>query len=275
MINVVISGNKGVQDGLLILALSYTMYNKDPITIYFLTADLSDLNPKFLPLSNQKIEYIRKILKNHNPESDIKVVDLTDVVKQDILMKKFRKSIYSPYALLRLYSDKVNGIPDKVLYLDTDVMILGNIKPLFILDIEDYEFAGAPDYLGQKWISVDYQNSGVLLMNMKKIKETQLLEKCRHYLVYRHPILADQDALNFRVQKKKFFTRKYNEQYKKQDNTVIRHFTKTIRFTPFFHIQNVKPWMVDKVHKILKTHDYDEVLNKYLAVKDEYHAIKE
>ena len=271
MINLVVSGNNGVKDGLLIIALSYIKYNTEPVRIYFLTADLSDLNKKFVPLDERKIEYIRNLLKSANKDSDIIVEDLTEVVKKDILMKKFRKSIYSPYALLRLYADQVKDIPDKVLYLDTDVMILGDIKPLFILDIEDYEFAGAPDYLGQKWIGVDYQNSGVLLMNMKKIKETGLLSECRKYLCYKHPILADQDALNFRVQKKKFFTRKYNEQYKKQPNTVIRHFTKTIRFLPFFHIQNVKPWMVDKIHKVLKTHDYDDVLNDYLAIKEEYH----
>lgn len=269
MINLMVSGNNNVKDGLLIIVLSYLRYNEEPVNIYFLTMDLHEYNPRFVPLEDEYIEKIREILKKKNPKSDIFKVDLTEEVKKDILMKKFRKSSYSPYALLRLYTDKIDSLPEKVLYLDTDIMILGNIKPLFDLDITGYEFAGGLDYLGRNWLGIDYQNSGVLLINVKESKSTNLFEKCRFFLVNHHPILADQDALNFTVRRKKFFPMRYNEQYKKQEDTVIRHFTKTIRFLPFFHTLNVKPWQVDRVHKVLKTHEYDIILDEFLEVKKE------
>ena len=262
MIHLLIVGNKYAAKGLLVIVLSYLAHNQSPVTIHFLSMDHSKANPTFIPPSEGQIRYIRSLLKNVNEQSDILTYDVGEEFHQASWHKKFNRSSYTPYALLRLFSDKL-PLPDKVLYLDTDTFILGNIKPLYDIDMEGYEFAAALDQLGTFWISAYYQNSGVLLMNMAKIRETGLLHKCREFLKTRHPILADQDALNAMVIQKKFLPQIYNEQKRSTDETVIRHFSKTLRWIPFFHTLNVKPWHIDRLHKVDDPKRFEPVLNEY------------
>lgn len=266
MRHILISGNDNAAKGALMVALSYLAHNEEAVTFHFLTADLSELKPVFVPLADSSAAYIDALLRSKNPESSFLKKDITDIVKSSPLMKKFRNSSYSPYALLRLFADLVDGIPDLVLYLDTDTVIMKNLEPMYSFDISQGEFAAAHDYLGRFWISKNYQNSGVLLMNMANIRETKLLTECRDYLMRHHPILADQDALNYRVQKKYFLPDSFNEQHKENEETLIRHFSKTIRWIPFFHLQNIKPWMIERVHKTLKTQVFDDLFEQF-----EYH----
>ena len=79
--------------------------------------------------------------------------------------------------------------------------------------------------------------------------------------------MPDQTALNRYARKKKIAPRRYNEQYKLQSDTVIQHFTTSFRFLPIFHTLTVKPWDVTRVHKVLKLHEYDDILTYYLNVK--------
>jgi hypothetical protein len=98
---------------------------------------------------------------------------------------------------------------------------------------------------------------------MDKIRETELFEKARTLIRKKKMAFPDQDALNKLVLKKKFISTKYNEQRMLHKNTVIHHFCKSIRWFPFFHTVNIKPWEVEKVKKVYKLHCYDEVLAEY------------
>lgn len=248
--------------GLLIVTLSFLAHNDEAVTIHFLTMDLSDSSPSFVPPSKGQIDYIDALLKEKNPESSIKIYDIGEDFRATKWHRKFRKSSYTPYALARLFADKL-PLPDKILYLDTDTFILGNISPLYHTEIGDREFAACYDQLGTFWINKHYQNSGVLLLNMKKAKETDFFAKCRDYLFRKHPILADQDALNWTIKDKMFLPQIYNEQKRIQEGTVIRHFSKTIRWLPIFHIVSVKPWDTEKVADWEKSNRYEPILEEY------------
>lgn len=262
MIHVLITGNRQACNGLLIIALSYMRYNDGPITIHFMTMDHHEANPSFVPPSPEQFAYVRDLLKTHNKESDLIVHDMTKAFHETNWHKKFNKWSYTPYALLRLFCD-YEELPDRLLYLDTDTFILGDIKPLYETEMEDYEFAACYDQLGTFWISAYYQNSGVLLLNIPRIKETGLMKKCRDFLSTRRPILADQDALNSSVLKKKFLPQIYNEQKHSHEDTVIRHFSKTLRWIPFFHTLNVKPWHVDRLHKVDDPERFKDILDEF------------
>lgn len=80
--------------------------------------------------------------------------------------------------------------------------------------------------------------------------------------------LPDQSAINKLATKKKIAPRRFNEQYHLRDDTVIQHFTTSFRFKPYFHTQTVKPWDVERVHSVLKLHEYDNILNEYLKLRD-------
>ena len=52
-------------------------------------------------------------------------------------------------------------------------------------------------------------------------------------------------------------------------DTVFRHFTTTFKFFPYFRTQKVKPWNIDRLHDILKCHDFDDILEEYQKIKED------
>ena len=168
MINIMFAGNDKVYDGLLLAGLSIVKHCKDPINVYILTMDLSEINESYKSISKKNLKSLEQIYKAVNPESKVVGVDVKDLYLQELSNSPNGESMYTPYALLRLLAEKVQEIPDKVLYLDTDIMAYGNIAELYNIDISEYEIAGVRDYYGKFFFYPNYLNSGVLLMNMKK-----------------------------------------------------------------------------------------------------------
>lgn len=267
MINLMFCGNYKVYDGMIIAILSIIKHTKKPLNIYVLTMDLSDINDEYLPINKEHILVLEKIIKNVNNESKIQLIDITDIFKTEMTNSKNIKTHYTPYIFIRLFSDKVKELPDKILYLDTDIVCYKNIEQLYSRKIDDYDFAACVDYLGQFFISKRYINSGVLLMNLKKMRQDNLLEKCRKMCNTKKMLLPDQTALNKICKSKLYLERKYNEQKEKMPDTVIRHFSMTIKFIPYIKFFNIKPWHIDKVHKIYKIHDFDDIIDEYLKIK--------
>ena len=68
---------------------------------------------------------------------------------------------------------------------------------------------------------------------------------------------------------KKIFPSIYNDQKRLHKNTVLQHFSTTFRFWPYFHTQSVKPWQEDRMHTILKIHEYDDLLKEFKKLDKE------
>lgn len=171
-------------------------------------------------------------------------------------------------------------MPDKILYLDTDVVCRKDCSEFYNQDISNYEVVGSLDYYG-KWFfknnifKFDYINSGVLLLNIAKIKETKLFEKCRKLCRDKEMFMPDQSAINKMAISKKIVPRKYNEQRKLHKDTVLQHFTTSFRFFPWFHALTIKPWNIDRVHKELKIDEYDDIFEEYIKMKENMKLVKE
>lgn len=267
MINIMFAGNYKVYDGMLIASLSILKHCKEPITAYILTMDLADENEAYKPISNQNIETLRGLYKEVNKQSDVVLLDITQMYKKEFENSPNKECSYTPYTFLRLFADQIDGLPDKILYLDTDVVANGNIAELFNIDITDYELAGVQDYYG-RWFfcSKYYFNAGVLLLNMKMLRETKMLHKAMRLCATKKIFLNDQTAIFRLTKKRKIIDRKFNEQKKLTDKTVIRHFSMTLKFFPWFKKQNIKPWHVDKMHSILKIHQFDDIIQKWQQI---------
>ena len=288
MINLMFCGNDKVIDGMIISLLSIVKHCDKPLNIYILTMDLHELDEKYMPINEKHVKVLEDIIKRGNKESSIHLVDITKFFKEEMMNSANINTHYTPYILVRLYSDKVEELPEKVLYLDSDLVIYDDIEPLFNIDVEDYHFAAAGDYLGQFFIRKDYINSGVLLMNMKKMKEENIFPKCRKMVVEKKMLLPDQTALNEYCTQIKYLPSKYNEQNKRHSDTVIRHFSMcmkfmvpislkkrkmmnkyrpVLRFLPIVKFLNIKPWHVEGIHEIYKIHDFDDILEDYYKYK--------
>ena len=271
MINLLFCGNSYVFDGVMTTLLSITNHCKDEITAYIYTMDVSYLNPNFTPIEDKQVEFIDKMLKDYNKKSKAIKVDVTEVYKREIGGSPNEDSYCTPYTLLRLLADIVDGMPeDKLLYLDIDLLFNDDIRKLYDKNITNYEYAAAKDHYGKKLLHYDYINAGVLLFNMKKIKQTGLLKKARDMINERKMTFSDQSAIYNCTTKKLILPQRFNDQKYLRKDTIVRHFSKTLKITPYPRNVNVKPWKVSDMHKIYNCYHFDDVLYEYIYYKKLY-----
>lgn len=272
MINIVYSGNKRIFKGVLLSCLSMIKTCKEPLKVFVLSMDMQEQNPNFEIISNEQISLLDTILKEVNPASEALLLDVGSIYNDLFKDGKNKNTEYTPYCLNRLFVDILEEIPDKVVYLDVDTMLVKNVSELYNENIDDYEFGAALDFMGKFWISPTYTNSGVMLINVKKVRETGMMIKCRELIKTKWMKMPDQTALNKSVRYKKYIDGKFNEQRGIKPDTVVKHFCKGIKWTPFFHIYNIKQWEIDKVHK-LGIHDFDDIYEIYLDLVKKYDFI--
>lgn len=264
MINLLLCGNKKFFDGALTQLISIKNRTNEAINCYIFTMDASRLNKEYICMTDDQIDFLNDVVKSKNPESEVTKIEVTEIYEREFLNCANEKAYCTPYTLLRLLADLIPEIPDKLLYLDIDIMVGKDISILYNINIEDYEYAAVREKYGSKLIRPDYINAGMLLLNMKKIKETKLLEKARELIKTKKLLFADQDAIFRSTTKKLILPRIYNEQssFNRKD-TVICHFCKRLLLLPYPRIENYKQWNVEEVHSILKCHYFDNDLEEY------------
>lgn len=274
MINLLLSGNSKVFDGALTELISITNKTKADVRCYIFTMDVTRINPEYTSITDEQIDFLNKVVKSKNKNNAVIKVDVTELYEQEFGNGKNENAYCTPYTLLRLLVDLVPNMPDKILYLDIDMMANGDIEELYNTDISEYEYAAVKEKYGSKIIRPDYINAGMLLINMVKVKETKLFEKARRLLKKRKLIFADQDAIFWSTTKKLLLPRIYNEQSKfNKKDTVICHFCKRLLLFPYPRTENYKQWQIKEVHKILKCYSFDEDLDEYIRWKKEYNKI--
>jgi lipopolysaccharide biosynthesis glycosyltransferase len=238
-------------DVLLCFSDSYTFQSKVTITSILVSKEPEE---KFIihcfspDLSRENMLYLKNVVSILDGNSQITFYDTRSCFKN---VKSKAKSC----ACLRLLAPALIK-KDKVIYLDTDIVVTGSLKDLWDMNIANYYFAGVVDTVKTKdnfkndiWKKFgmydikDYINSGVLLINLKGIRKNKgdclTLTMSPNYLADILPY-PDQDILN------KYFSdkilripRKWNwlcyDWGQAPDGTVIFHYAGPI-----------KPWGTDK-----------------------------
>jgi len=271
MVNLLLCGNKKVFDGALTQLISIINRTNEIINCFIFTMDASRLNREYIPIDNNQIEFLEEIVKRKNSNNSVKKYDVTEIYNREFKGCKNETAYCTPYTLLRLFADLIPDIPDKLLYLDIDIMVAGDINQLYSIDIDNFEYAAVKEKYGCWFIRPDYINAGMLLLNMKKIRETKLLEKARNMIKKYKLLFADQDAIFWSTTRKKILPRIYNEQSKfNKKDTIICHFCKRLMFKPYPHTENYKQWNIEEVHSVLKCYTFDDDLNEYIKLKKEF-----
>lgn len=265
--NILYCGDNHIRQGLLISILSLLKHTQAPLQIYVLTATIPTGDGATTPLSDHTIAYLDALVKRTRPTNTVQKIDVSSLVAQTPPTANL-KTIFTPSCMLRLYADQVTTLPDRLLYLDTDVICREDCLEFYDQDLTQYEVAGVLDHYGkwwfyQHWPRFDYLNSGVLLLNLAQIRQTKLFAYCRQLCQTKTMFMPDQSALNALATTKKIMPVCFNEQHHLQADTVLQHFTTSFRFFPWVHTLTVKPWEVDAMHQKLKLHDYDDILDAY------------
>ncbi len=279
MINLLFSGNDKVFDGVLTCLLSIFMRTstKEPFRVYLLTMDATRVKPIYLPISEQQVDYLNEIAKKYNPDNQIIRIDVKRLYEQEFANCPNELAYCTPYTLLRLLVDLIPDMPEKLLYLDADLLFNRDITLLYEQDVTDYEYASARDHYGKYLINPNFINAGVLLFNMTKMNETGLLPKARELLRTKKLLFADESAIYKCTLRKKMLPQRFNDQKFLHKHTVVRHFSKRLFYLPYPHTANIKQWNVSKIHQIFGYYVFDDILYEYIYLKKrfEYEHAKE
>lgn len=203
---------------------------KSQLDIYVLCKSLTRRN-------QQSIRNITRYFK----DTKIEIMELDSRAKRfdtlSLNIQHISIETYYRYILAELFPDF-----DKVIYIDADILVSGSLKDLYSMDLQDIYLAGvndhyvagvgkdgnptlSPDY--KEWIGFErgelYLNAGVLLMNLKKMREDGIVEKLFENTIRLDGKIKfqDQDILNITMQGKlkalpSIFN--YTDQAKRDDN---------------------------------------------------------
>jgi len=163
-----------------------------PVRVHFLHDD---------GLSTDMLDDLRRMLDASSTPLQ------TYAISDEMVREKIGES--RPYSYwYRLLFPELAPDLDKALYLDCDIIVVNDLLPLWQTDISGYLWGAVcnPLYPSMEpWPLVelglptlaDYVNSGMLLMNLARMRDENILEKFRGY-VAQHPKIncPDQDAIN-------------------------------------------------------------------------------
>ena len=215
------------------------IYPQLPTTINSLLQNNPNIEKIYLLIEDDSMSYI------NNPK-----IEFINCNNFDFLIRKgINCTKRFPYmATVRCFLAKILK-EDKVIYLDIDTIVDGDLSELWSLNLNNNYIAA--HFENRK---INYINSGVLLMNLKLIRETKvddviikLLKNCK----FQFP---DQDAMNLVFKNRilgldsKF--NKLGKDYVYNEDFIIRHWAGVI-----------KPWKEDA------TELDKELWNKYKVEK--------
>lgn len=270
--NILFCGNDNVFDGILTCMLSVFKRTKSsqPFTIYILTMDVSRIKKEYISIKDDKIDFLTKVAQDYHPANRVIKIDVTEIYEKEFANSPNEQCYCSPYTLLRLFMDLIPEIPDKILYLDVDILFNRDISLLYDIELEGYEYAAGRDHYGKYILNPNYINAGVLLFNMKEAKRTGLFEKSRKLIQTKKLLFADQSAIYRSTTRKKMLPQKFNDQKFLHKHTVVRHFSRRLFYLPYPHTDNIKQWNVAKVHSVFHYDQFDDILDEYIYLKEMY-----
>ena len=151
-----------------------------------------------------------KIKKYEAENINIEFVCLSYYINK-VKDKLYTRDYYSKTTYFRLFIPDLYPQFDKVLYLDSDIVILSDVADLYNEDMESNLLAAAPDDVVQtievfreyaeKVVGVatykNYFNAGILLMNLDELRKFKFQEKFLYLLeTVKFSVAQDQDYLN-------------------------------------------------------------------------------
>ncbi len=160
--------------------------------------------------TNIEEENKQKISKYKKENVNIEFVDLNYYIKK-VKDKLYTRDYYTKTTYFRLFIPNLYPQYDKAIYLDSDIVVLGDIAELYNVNMGNNLIAAAPDDViqttkvfqeyAEKVVGVadyrNYFNAGILLMNLDEFRKFNFQEKFLYLLeTIKFTVAQDQDYLN-------------------------------------------------------------------------------
>lgn len=160
--------------------------------------------------TNINEENKKKINKYKRENVNIEFVDLNYYIEK-VKDKLYTRDYYTKTTYFRLFIPNLYPQYNKAIYLDSDIVVLGDIAELYNIEMGDNLVAAAPDDViqstkvfqeyAEKVVGVadyrNYFNAGILLMNLDEFRKFKFQEKFLYLLeTIKFTVAQDQDYLN-------------------------------------------------------------------------------
>lgn len=174
-----------------IVSMKKNKLDSTNLEVYVLSLDISsESKNKIESLSEKNAKVI--VLEQKFTSNQLNVVQKRDRVTHAALLKFELPNIFQNYS--------------KIIYLDSDTLILKDLTVFFNTNITYFYAAVVKDIITRrgkekhlKWLGFQgeyYFNSGVMLLNLEKMRNDLLPEKLLQYRINGKNHFMDQDALN-------------------------------------------------------------------------------
>ncbi len=195
------------------------------------------------------------------------------------------RDYYTKTTYFRIFIANMFPEIDKTIYIDSDTIVLGDISELYFTEIGD-NFVGACHEQAMVQVNeygtyceevcgIDrnfYFNAGLLLLNCKAFRESNLLMKFRELLsVYNFRVTQDEDYLNVLCKDRVYWL---NDSWNTEVFGEIKVPSEKIKIIHYIMIS--KPWHYDNCrlkeyfwHYAEKTEYYNEILKEFNEYPDE------
>lgn len=237
--------------------------------------------------SKENIYAIKILYTNVTEENKIKIkkyetenisIEFVDLNKQleEIKEKLYTRNYFSNTTYYRLFIPELYPEYDKAVYIDSDTVCLSDIAELYNTDMGDNLIAGIPDGVIQaidifkdyveRVVGVadynNYFNAGVIVMNLKELRDYKFEEKFIYMLEkIKFEVAQDQDYLNRlckgRVKILDYYWNRMPVMGKTEGKINLIHYN-----------LGAKPWYFDNVV-------YQEYFWEYAKKTEFYNEIKE
>ncbi len=229
-------------------------------------------------ISKKTINELKVNDSNDYSISFINVADKMRKIKNNVCVR----NQYSDAIYLRFFIPEVLTKYDKVIYLDADVIVNGDISKLYNIDLEDYLVGAVADEVVknsdlfiqyvEKYLNVNstkYFNSGVMLINSKKFRDEKIFEVFSNMSEeIRFEVAPDQDYLNVICKDKVLYL---NQGWNKMP---IQNYEFSNSDLNLIHFNlNLKPWRYDGI--LYEDYFWEQAknsrfYNKILSLKENF-----
>ncbi len=251
MINVAYVFDKNFADPAIVSIVSAIKNNKEQ-SICFHLVTFRDNNEKLEIINNEIIEQ-KQIVKNY-------IIDKSKIEWRSgtVMESRNHSNVNAPFsnaAYLKLTLPEIIS-EDKIIFIDSDTLVGKCLWDLFNINLQESFVGGVPDdgvhsYLKDEndlfgYKHKDYLNTGVLLMDLKKLRAMSFFKECEiaHQKYNDRLKFGDQDLLNLvLVSKKLVLPQRFNifAKFSESKNSVAQKI-ECLDDSILHFIGDIKPW---------------------------------
>ncbi len=166
--------------------------------------DISEIVVYYMPeaVSERNMGKMRELMERYGRRLVLLATEEIDCFLAEHKVPRYKNS-YSPYYKIVALAQIEEEI-DRLLYLDSDMLVLGSLRPLLDFDLKGKPMAMVYDLAHRvhlKYLGMDgepYYNTGAILVDGKKWREQRCTERIMEHIskVRSNYLVADQDLIS-------------------------------------------------------------------------------